>query len=66
MLKNKSFTILFYEQAVTTLQDHEEVIRLQNGAHLELSALGAISVDLNGQISISLWNRNAETKVAQK
>uniref|UniRef100_A0A336LXJ6 CSON003735 protein n=1 Tax=Culicoides sonorensis TaxID=179676 RepID=A0A336LXJ6_CULSO len=52
-------------QAISTLQDHEEIIRLQNGAHLEISALGAVSIDLNGQISISLWNRNAETKVAQ-
>ncbi|XP_063698675.1 microsomal triacylglycerol transfer protein-like [Culicoides brevitarsis] len=52
-------------QAISTLQDHEEVIRLHNGAHLEVSAMGAVSIDLNGQIAISLWNRNADTKVAQ-
>lgn len=53
-------------QGVTLLQDHEEYIRLQNGIHLEVSALGAISVDLKGQISMSLWNRNAVSKVFQK
>lgn len=53
-------------QAITLLQDHEENIRLQNGAHLELSVLGGVSVNLNGQISISLWNRNAVSKVSQK
>lgn len=53
-------------QGMTVLQDHSQKIPLQNGAILDLSVNGAISVDLNGQIEISLWSRNAVTKVEQK
>ncbi|XP_001845472.2 microsomal triglyceride transfer protein large subunit [Culex quinquefasciatus] len=52
-------------QATTLLQDNEERYALQNGATLKLSTLGAISIDLNGQVTMSLWGRNAQSKVEQ-
>uniref|UniRef100_A0A1Q3FP29 Putative microsomal triglyceride transfer protein n=1 Tax=Culex tarsalis TaxID=7177 RepID=A0A1Q3FP29_CULTA len=52
-------------QATTLLQDNEERFALQNGAILRLSTLGAISIDLNGQVTMSLWGRNAQSKVKQ-
>lgn len=52
-------------QATTLLQDNEERFALQNGAILRLSTLGAISIDLNGQVTMSLWGRNAQSKVEQ-
>lgn len=53
-------------QATTLLQDNEEHFPLQNGAIVKLSTLGAISIDLNGQVTMSLWGRNAHSKVEQK
>lgn len=50
----------------TLLQDHKHVVSLNNGALLEFSALGAISVDLNGKMEISLWYKNANSEIAQK
>jgi microsomal triglyceride transfer protein large subunit len=53
-------------KGVTLLQDHKQVISLNNGALLDFSALGAFSVDLNGKIEISLWYKNANSEVIQK
>jgi microsomal triglyceride transfer protein large subunit len=53
-------------QAVTVLQDHQEILRLQNGAIVDLSLLGTLSIDLNGQVQISLWNKNARSQVVKK
>lgn len=53
-------------RGVTVLQDHKQVVSLNNGALLDFSALGAISVDLNGKIEISLWYKNANSEVVQK
>jgi microsomal triglyceride transfer protein large subunit len=53
-------------KGVTVLQDHQLVIALNNGAILDFAALGAISIDLNGKIEISLWNKNANSEVVQK
>lgn len=52
-------------QATTLLQDNEEHFPLQNGANVRLSTLGAISIDLNGQVTMSIWGRNAQSKVEQ-
>ncbi|KAJ6646520.1 Microsomal triacylglycerol transfer protein [Pseudolycoriella hygida] len=49
--------------AATLLHDHEQTLRLQNGASLHINVLGTLSLDLNGQIQISLWNRNAHCQV---
>lgn len=53
-------------QGITLLQDHRQVFPLHNGAFIDFSAIGAISVNLNGKITVSLWNRNAHSKVEQK
>lgn len=52
-------------QATTLLQDNEERFPLQNGATVKLSTLGAVSIDLNGQVTMSIWGRNAQSKVEQ-
>lgn len=49
--------------ATTLLHDHQEAIRLNNGAGFGIKVLGAISIDLNGQVQFSLWNRNAHCQV---
>ena len=53
-------------KGVTLLQDHKHIISLNNGVLLDFTALGAISVDLNGKIEISLWYKNANSVVLQK
>uniref|UniRef100_A0A182UUA3 Vitellogenin domain-containing protein n=1 Tax=Anopheles merus TaxID=30066 RepID=A0A182UUA3_ANOME len=52
-------------QAITLLQDNEERFASHNGVTLALSSTGAISIDLNGQVTMSLWGRNAQSKVEQ-
>lgn len=52
--------------ATTLLHDHEQILRLQNGASLSIHILGALSIDLNGQVQLSLWNRNAHCQVDKK
>lgn len=52
--------------ATTLLHDHEQILRLQNGASLSINVVGALSIDLNGQIQLSLWNRNAHCRVDKK
>lgn len=53
-------------KGVTLLQDHKQIVSLNNGALLDFLSLGAISVDLNGKIEISLWYKNANSEVVQK
>lgn len=53
-------------QATTLLHDHEQTIRLFNGATLTINILGGLSIDLNGQVQFSLWNRNAHCQVDKK
>ena len=52
--------------AITLLHDHRQTVRMQNGADLRIDALGANSVDLNGQVQFSLWNKNAKCQVDNK
>ncbi|XP_034097733.1 microsomal triacylglycerol transfer protein [Drosophila albomicans] len=52
-------------QATTLGQDHEHYIVLASGATLHWRVLGARSVDLNGKVGFSLWNRNAQTEIQQ-
>ncbi|ALC40337.1 Mtp [Drosophila busckii] len=52
-------------QATTLAQDHEQYIVLSSGATLYWRILGARSVDLNGKVNFSLWNRNAQTEIQQ-
>ncbi|XP_054269339.1 microsomal triacylglycerol transfer protein isoform X2 [Macrosteles quadrilineatus] len=50
-------------QALALLQDHLQYVPLQAGFIAELSLQGGISFDLSGQVSLSIWNRNAESLV---
>ncbi|XP_042223362.1 microsomal triglyceride transfer protein large subunit-like isoform X3 [Homarus americanus] len=50
-------------QGSLLLQDHMQVVPLQNGFNAELSLNGAISYDFAGQVQVSLWNRNAHSLV---
>lgn len=50
---------------VTLKQNHKQVIALNNGALLDFTALGAVSIDLNGKIEISLRYKNANSEVVQ-
>ncbi|KAK3869563.1 hypothetical protein Pcinc_025147 [Petrolisthes cinctipes] len=50
-------------QGSLLLQDHIQVVPLQNGLNAELLLNGAISYDFAGQIQVSLWNRNAHSLV---
>lgn len=52
--------------ATSLLHDHQESIQLQNGATVNIRMNSAISIDLNGQVQVSLWNRNAQCKVNKK
>lgn len=52
--------------ATSVLHDHHETIRLQNGAIVNVNVLGAVSIDLNGQVQMSLWNKNAHCQVNKK
>ncbi|KAG8264615.1 hypothetical protein J6590_008552 [Homalodisca vitripennis] len=50
-------------QALALLQDHLQYIPLEAGFIAEVSLQGGISFDLSGKISLSIWNRNAESLV---
>lgn len=45
------------------LQDHSKRVHLINGLVLDTAAMGVLSMDLSGSISISLWNRNCESLI---
>ncbi|XP_055376548.1 microsomal triacylglycerol transfer protein [Condylostylus longicornis] len=53
-------------KATVIQQDHEEYILLQNGITIYMQIVGAKSIDLNGKIEFSLWNRNAHTEIIKK
>ncbi|WAQ96562.1 MTP-like protein [Mya arenaria] len=50
-------------QVTMLLQDHSERFHLGNGLVVELTVLGAVSIDLTGAVSISLWNRNSQSLI---
>lgn len=52
--------------ANSLLHDHHESFQLQNGATVSVDVESALSVDLNGAIQMSLWNRNAQIQVDNK
>lgn len=53
-------------KATSILHDHQESVLLQNGATINIRVNSALSIDLNGQVQLSLWNRNAQCKVNKK
>lgn len=52
--------------ANSLLHDHHELVQLQNGATVFVDVMSALSIDLNGAIQLSLWNRNAQIQVNKK
>jgi microsomal triglyceride transfer protein large subunit len=50
-------------QTIVNLHRHREIIALGSGFVVETDIEGAISVDLAGQIKLSLWSRNAQSLV---
>lgn len=52
--------------ATSVVHDHQQTIQLQNGASLSIDVLSAVSIDLNGAVQLSLWNRNAQCQVNKK
>lgn len=46
--------------------DHEHYIILSSGATVYTRVIGSKSVDLNGKVDFSIWNRNANTEIQQK
>lgn len=52
--------------ATTLLHDHQQSIQLHNGATISIDVSSALSIDLNGAVQLSLWNRNAQCQVKKK
>lgn len=52
--------------ATSVVHDHQQTIQLQNGASLSINVLSGLSIDLNGAVQMSLWNRNAQCQVNKK
>lgn len=53
-------------QATTLAQDYEHYVVLASGATVYMSVIGSNSIDLNGKVELSIWNRNANTEINQK
>lgn len=46
--------------------EHLEFVPLSNGITAELSLRGMLSLDIAGQIEMSLWNKNAQSVIEKK
>lgn len=46
--------------------EHLEYLPLSNGIIVELNLRGMLSLDIAGQIEMSLWNKNAQTVIEKK
>ncbi|KAI5713097.1 hypothetical protein M8J75_013732 [Diaphorina citri] len=53
-------------QVLTLLQDHTQFIPLESGFITELSLHGGLSFELGGMVTMSLWNRNAQSLVEKR
>ncbi|KAL1464053.1 hypothetical protein WDU94_003737 [Cyamophila willieti] len=53
-------------QIMTLLHDHSQFIPLEGGFIAELSLHGGLSFELGGLITMSLWNRNAQSLVEKR
>ncbi|XP_018790843.1 PREDICTED: microsomal triglyceride transfer protein large subunit [Bactrocera latifrons] len=52
-------------QATILAEDHEHYVILASGATVYMRVVGTRSIDLNGKVEFSLWNRNANTLIKQ-
>lgn len=48
------------------MMEHLEYVPLSNGITAELNLEGMLSLDIAGQIEMSLWNKNAQSVIEQK
>lgn len=46
--------------------EHLEYVPLSNGITAELNLRGMLSMDISGQIEMSLWNKNAQSVIEKK
>ncbi|XP_036222546.2 microsomal triacylglycerol transfer protein [Bactrocera oleae] len=52
-------------QATILAEDHEHYVILASGVTVYMRVVGTRSIDLNGKVEFSLWNRNANTEIKQ-
>ncbi|KAL5233567.1 hypothetical protein ACI65C_000977 [Semiaphis heraclei] len=50
-------------QGISQMIEHLEYVPLSNGITAELNVKGMLSLDISGQIEMSLWNKNAQTVI---
>jgi len=48
------------------MMEHFEYVPLSNGITAELNLKGMLSLDIAGQIEMSLWNKNAQSVIEKK
>jgi len=48
------------------MMEHLEYVPLSSGLIAELSLRGMLSLDIAGQIEMSLWNKNAQSLIEKK
>lgn len=48
------------------MTEHLEYVQLSNGITAELNLKGMLSMDISGQIEMSLWNKNAQSVIEKK
>jgi len=48
------------------VQDYQDVLYLSNGLIAEVNTLGVLSLDLSGSLTVSLWNKNAESLIRNR
>lgn len=46
--------------------EHQEYLPLSNGLTAELNLKGTLSLDIAGQVELSLWNKNAQSVIEKK
>ncbi|XP_050434632.1 microsomal triacylglycerol transfer protein [Adelges cooleyi] len=52
-------------QGIFQLMEHQEYLPLSTGTMAELSLKGTLSLDIAGQMQMSLWNKNAQSLIEQ-
>lgn len=50
-------------QGISQMIEHLEYVPLSNGITAELNVKGMLSLDISGQIEMSLWNKNAQSVI---
>ena len=56
----------FIIQGNVLLHDHSQLLPLSNGLTVDIQIQSALSLDLSGAVSISLWNRQSSSLVRNR